>query len=95
MLYEVITPPNRWGASIAPEMGRHHHEHRLEFEASVITSYSIHYTKLYEAKYFYKINKGKTALLRWLPQIVELRQGVDIFSPDSYIYPHPPFAQRR
>ncbi len=44
------------------------------------------------AKYFYKVNKGKTALLRWLPQIVELRQGVDIFSPDSYVYPHPPFA---
>lgn len=44
------------------------------------------------AKYYYKVNKGKTALLRWLPQIVELRQGVDIFSPDTYIYPHPPFA---
>ena len=54
MLYEVITPGEHIGLSVMTERARqlsgelHIESERVTTFGSVITSYSIHYTKLYD-----------------------------------------------
>lgn len=44
--------------------------------------------------YLHKVRKGRSALLRWMPQVAELQEGKNIFldPPEGYTFPHPPFA---
>ncbi len=44
--------------------------------------------------YLNKTRKGRSALIRWMPQVAELQEGKNIFldPPEGYTFPHPPFA---
>lgn len=40
------------------------------------------------ASYVRKVNKGRSAILRWQPQVMELADGVNVY--EKYTYPNPP-----